>query len=357
MALSDTFTQNARDVGPIQHLGIKKLVVFRALRLGDMLCSVPALRALRLVLPYARISLVGLPWAEQFANRFHKYIDDFFAFPGHPAFPEQPAREDRIPAFYQEMREHHFDLALQMHGSGQVSNHIIRKFGANAIAGFTLERDGKPRTGFFVDYPDVGAEPLRLLRLAEYLGAPAMTADLEFPITEQDQQELYDAELSRALVPRHYICIHPGASARSKCWPAERFAEVADALALEFELPILLTGSANELDLTTAVARRMRANAINAAAPVSIGAMAALMSRARLLVCNDTGVSHIAAGLKLPSVVIFSASDMSRWAPLDQTLHRCIRDPEGTQVASVLRHARELIAGASCASPGAQPEE
>src|SRR4051812_19354884 len=100
LALSDHFTQNACNAAPIRHLGIKKLAVFRALRLGDMLCSVPALRALRLALPRARISLVGLPWAEQFVGRFHKYIDDFFAFPGHPAFPEQPAREDRIPAFY-----------------------------------------------------------------------------------------------------------------------------------------------------------------------------------------------------------------------------------------------------------------
>ncbi|UUZ52209.1 hypothetical protein LP419_21560 [Massilia sp. H-1] len=77
----------------------------------------------------------------------------------------------------------------------------------------------------------------------------------------------------------------------------------------------MLTGSAAEAHLAADVAAAMRYPAINAAAPISIGAMAALLRHARLLVCNDTGVSHIAAGLGLPSVVVFSRDDIRRWAP------------------------------------------
>jgi hypothetical protein len=90
----------------------------------------------------------------------------------------------------------------------------------------------------------------------------------------------------------------------------------------------------------------MRMPAIDAAAPISIGAMAALMSRSKLLVCNDTGVSHIAAGLRLPSVVVFSLADIRRWAPLNQSLHRSLWDPEGWRVQEVLEHARILLADA-----------
>ena len=327
----------------LQRMRIETLVIFRALQLGDMLCAIPALRALRVAVPDARITLVGLPWAAQFVRRYRRYIDDFVAFPGHAAFPEQPVQEKLVPAFYDAVRRRRFDLAVQMHGSGQISNRIVRAFGAQAVAGYVV-RDGRAVDAqCFLDYPQTGAEPVRLLRLAEFLGAPSLGTDLEFPLTAQDENELQESGLNAGLVPGRYLCIHPGAGLRDKCWPPQCFAEVADRLADEFGLAVVLTGSAKETDLTAAVAAHMRHDARDTAAPISIGAMAALMRRARLLICNDTGVSHIAAGLRLPSVVVFSKADMQRWSPLDPTLHRCIRDPDGKHVAAVLEHARMLL--------------
>ncbi|HJU70242.1 MAG TPA: hypothetical protein VJ603_00190, partial [Paucimonas sp.] len=137
---------------PLQLGGIEKIAVFRALQIGDMLCAVPALRALRAAFPHAHVTLVGLPWAAQFARRFRVYIDDFAAFPGHPALPEQPVQEEHLAGFYRDMRKRRFDLALQMHGSGQISNTIVRGFGARENAGFVLAEDGAPRDDLFVDY-------------------------------------------------------------------------------------------------------------------------------------------------------------------------------------------------------------
>ena len=317
------------------------LAIFRALQLGDMLCAVPALRALRCALPRTRIALVGLPWAEQFAARFHRYIDEFIAFPGHEAFPEQAVQQHQLADFYAGMRARRFDMALQMHGSGEHSNLVTRAFGARAIAGYGDERPSHGEQ--FFAYPDGGAEPLRLLHLTERLGAPADGADLEFPITDADERELGASGLAAGLEPGGYVCVHPGARDRDKSWNPARFAQVADKLAAEFGVTIVLTGSGNEAPLTAAVAARMRAKVVDAAAPISIGAMAALMSRARLLISNDTGVSHIAAGLKLSSVVIFSKADIRRWAPLDRQRHRSLWDPHGERVAEVLEHARALM--------------
>jgi ADP-heptose:LPS heptosyltransferase len=329
----------------LQRLDPSSVVVFRPLQLGDMLCAVPALRALRSAVPRAHIALVGLPWAQQFADRFGSYIDEFIPFPGHSLLPEQPVRHEELARFYTSLCTRNFSLAIQMHGSGEVTNDIVAGFGAKAIAGFCRGEAVMRDRSVMLPYPETGTEPERLLRLMETLGAEPAGLDLEFPLSQQDEEELAASGLMKELPDAAYFCIHPGAHQRDKCWPPRQFAEVGDRLAAEFGLTPVLTGSASEADLTAEVAAHMHHTPVNAAAPISVGAMAALMRKAKLLLCNDTGVSHIAAGLKLKSVVVFSKADIARWAPLDRHSHRCIWDPAAERATVVLQHARALLSG------------
>ncbi len=73
--------ESPTDEGPVR-IGTpapRRVVVLRALKLGDMLCAVPALRSLREALPQAHISLLGMPWADCLVRRFPKYLDSFQA--------------------------------------------------------------------------------------------------------------------------------------------------------------------------------------------------------------------------------------------------------------------------------------
>lgn len=322
------------------------LLIFHARKLGDLLCTVPALRALRTALPHVRIVLVGLPWAHHFAARFPRYIDEFIAFPVHDAFPRRLVNYRQLASFFAAMRTRRFDAALQMHGPSEQNNNIARAFGARALAGFGFGFGDGDGDGDGARFPyerfhpgsKAGPEPLRQLDLVSLLGAPAAGVDLEFPVTQADECELSASGLAADLTPGEYVCIHPGAGKGDTCWDPARFAQVADQIAMDFDVQIVLTGSAGEAPLTAAVASRMHFKAIDAACPMSTGALAALMSRARLLVTNNSCVSQIAAGLKLNSVVIFASADMRRWAPLDARRHRCLCDPDGDRVPEVLGH-------------------
>ena len=303
---------------------IARIAVFRALMLGDMLCAVPALRALRAAFPAAAITWIGLEPTRAMARRLSHLIDEFIALPGYHGLPEVPVDVAALPGFFAAVRSRRFDLALQMHGSGAIVNPLVAAFGARRCAGFFDDDAAVPRCDetLFVRWPTAGHEIERMLVLTDHLGLPRRGAALEFPIGAVDRAELASV---RGAVDREapYVCIHVGAQLPSRRWPVDRFAAVADAVAAGGRA-VVLTGSAGEAGLVDAVIQRMRRRATSLAGKTTLGALGALIDAADALVCNDTSVSHIAAALGCPSVVVSCGADVARWAPLDTTRHRVL---------------------------------
>lgn len=313
----------------------RRVLVFRALKLGDMLCATPALRALREGLPDAEIILVGLPWAREFVDRHRGLLDGFREFPGWPGLPEREPDLKTIPDFLDSIRAERFDLAIQLHGSGGISNGLVARFGARWTAGFVEPGAVGSDPKLFLPYPKFGLELRRLLGLMEHLGFPSRGEALELPIREDDHRASLRLLAARGLERTAFACVHAGASVPERRWPVDRFAEAADALA-DRGLAIVLTGSAGEAELTAAVRQRMRNPAIDLAGETPLGTLGAILRRSALLLCNDTGVSHVADALKTPSVVISTGENPARWAPPDGHLHRVLCRDSGVTVGGVV---------------------
>jgi ADP-heptose:LPS heptosyltransferase len=319
---------------------IKKIVVFRALQLGDMLCAIPAVKALRFAYPDAEITLIGLPWAKSLTERFGKYFNNFIHFPGYPGLPEQQLDLAAFTAFLSEVQTKQFDLALQMQGNGSIINPMVELFGARFIAGYSKEGHYAPDNGLFMPYPDFGHEIDRHIKLMEFLGIKSQGGNLEYPLTTED----YDAldELNLGIEPKKYVCIHPGSRSTLRQWPVKHFAALAD-YCMEQGYKAVLTGTKDEADIIDAVINHMRYKPINTAGKTSMGAVGALIQNAALLISNCTGVSHIASAFKTPSIVISMDGEPQRWGPLDKRVHRTINWLQSPDFHLVFRETVELV--------------
>ncbi|MXV16676.1 glycosyltransferase family 9 protein [Hufsiella ginkgonis] len=297
---------------------IQKIGILRALQLGDLLCAVPALKALRAAYPGAEITLFGLSWAESFVQRFSGYIDRFVHFPGYTGLPEQTVAEGETFAFIEQARKDRYDLIIQMQGDGTIVNYLVGMMESTYCAGFFIPEDGCPDHDLFLEYPRGIHETERHLRLMSFLGIPAESYKMEFPLNAADEKDFSMLEI--VVAPGRYVIVHPGSRGPWRQWPPVHFAALADICAAEgFE--ILLTGTESEQAIVQEVQSLMKSPAINLAGKTGLGALGILVRDAYALISNCTGISHMAAALEVPGIVISMDGEPERWAPLNKKLH------------------------------------
>lgn len=151
------------------------------------------------------------------------------------------------------------------------------------------------------------------------LGEEITDRRVRLACTSEDEQEA--ARLLGAGA-RPYAVLNPGASKPMKRWGAQKFAELADALAARCGLSVVVTGSPAERELTAQVCALATCQPFDlAAAGGSLGSLKAVLARAALLVTNDTGTRHIGAAMGTPTVTLFGPTD-HRWTTLHDTRER-----------------------------------
>lgn len=320
----------------------RKIAIFRALQLGDLLCAIPAVRALKNAMPDSEITLIGLPWAEKFVERFSDYFSGFLKFPGYPGLPEQGYNAKEFIKFLQDAQSRQFDFLIQMHGDGSIINPMIHLLEVNVTAGYCKNGDYWDDKALFMPYPEGLPEIERHLTLMKFLGVPNKGKHLELPVFPEEEEQYIQISKRYKLKQNEYVCIHPGARDTKRWWAPEKFARVADTIAKR-GYKVVLTGTSLERQTVRMVEDLMEFPAINLTGKTDLGTLAALIRDAKMVLSNDTGVSHIAAAVKTPSIIIFLASDPKRWAPLDKDLHRIILPKESENLKLVVRRVESVL--------------
>ena len=301
----------------MSEFGIEPIAVLRATALGDFVFSIPALLALRAAYPRAEICLLGRPWHAGFLRDRPGPVDRVIVVPPSRGVRDEPgAGEDgpELEAFFARMRAERFDVALQMHGGGRWSNPFTTRLGARLTAGCRA-RDA-PALDRWIAYVYRQPEIARCLEVAGLAGAAPVTLE---PVITVVAADLEEAAPFTSADP--FAVLHPGATTPRRRWSPEHFATVGDALAAE-GLSVLVTGTGPERSLLDNVVAAMKAPALIVCDALSLGGLAALLSRADVVVSNDTGPLHLAGAVGAPTVGIFWIGDLVNSGPLSRANHR-----------------------------------
>ena len=346
---------------------IKRVVVRGTNWVGDSVMTVPALRALRRLLPDAQITLAIRPSAKGVFSEVD-FVDEVLVYDRRNAFS--------VVSQIREWRRRQFDLAVLFQNAFEAAL-IPFLAGVPVRLGYATE-SRQPLLTHPIPLPDWRSSKhevfyyLYLITALEQLLSGTSTIcevdpDISLPISESRQAEA--TELLRSFgvnAEQSVVAICPGSiNSRAKRWPAESYAALADRL-LEEQRQVLLIGSREEIDVTNEVTSRMRNQPIVLTGKTTLDQITAVLSKVDLVVTNDTGPAHIAAALGCPTIVIFGPTNplttrpfsfkaeilrhppdcapcMLRDCPID---HRCMT---AITVDEVFEHSHVLLKRASFA--------
>jgi ADP-heptose:LPS heptosyltransferase len=300
---------------------VHKIAVLRANALGDYCFGLPALEALRAAYPRAEIVLLAAGWVAAFASSRPGPVSRGVGVPvarGVGAPPDAPEDPAELGRFFAAMAAERFDLAIQMHGGGRHSNPFLLRLGARHTAG--LQAPDAPPLDRVVPYQFYQREVIRNLEVVGLVGARPVTLEPRVAVTPADLAE------AAALVPddgRPLAVVHPGVGDERRRWPAASFAAVARALA-SAGARVLLTGTRQDLALCAEVAALAGGAAADVCDRLSLGGLAGLLSRCRVVVANDTGPLHLAAAVGAATVGVYWCGNVVIAGPMTQARHRAV---------------------------------
>ncbi len=332
-----------------------KILIVRLGALGDILHALPAATAIRRALPEATLGwLVEERWSELLTARRHKHspvdrgpqkpVVDLVHTVNTTRWRRRffrPATLNEIGGDFKRVRDTRYDIILDFQGN--IKSGFFAWLGrAPVIAGYLDPRESAARLFYSRKLPRSGEHvieqnlALAAQTLQDHVG-PA-----EFPLIapqlprDPAGETWADREIQRLGIASFAI-MNPGAGWGGKQWPAERFGQVAAALATH-NIKTLVNVGPGEEALGQAVAAASKSNAF--LLNCTIGQLIAITRRARLFVGGDTGPLHLAAALGVPAVGLYGPTDPARTGPFGPNTI-ALRHPESETTFSHHRRPEE----------------
>ena len=298
------------------------LVIRQHNQMGDMLLAVPALRAIKESLPGATLTVLTAPINRDVMIN-NPYVDTVVTY--------NSRRPLGLIPLVRHMRRAKYEMVIVLHTVsfsfssavlGLLSGSRLRVGSTSAPFGNSLSE-----SFFHLSLPLPSEDELAHMNEAEHNLYPlaalgVYTSDIA-PVlvpTEAEDKWATDFVSEHSTLGAVKLLVHPGAGKVQNIWPAARFAETVNLLAKRVPLSVVVVEGPRDAETVAEFSRRALAEQ-TVLRGRSIGDVAAVMRRCDLVLCNDTGVMHVASAAGARTLAIFGPTDPSRWAPRCPNLH------------------------------------
>ncbi|MFH1778186.1 MAG: lipopolysaccharide heptosyltransferase II [Candidatus Omnitrophota bacterium] len=287
---------------------VQRILVIKMSALGDVILSIPSIRALRHKYPDAHISvLVDVRFKDVFQHC--PYIDEVMIW-------KQKNDLFEIFKFSQHLRQQYFDIVIDLQNSKR--SHLLSflslandRYGYDRKFGFLLNHRIKNN---FKNIPPVNHQ----LRLLSLLGIKDDDHQLKLWPAVRDREKIEKLFAGEWLTDRQLLIgmsIFSSPRWQSKRWPADFAARVCDLLAGKYHARVVIAGTREELPLAQEIARAADTKPIIACGKTKILEFAALVERCRVFICCDSAAMHVAAAMNVNFVALFGPTSPLRHAP------------------------------------------
>jgi len=309
----------------------RRILIYRIGQIGDTICAIPAMIAIREYFPKAHITLLtspvgrDMPGAKELLQGAD-FLDEMIVY-----YHDEIESWRGVMNLVKKLRRGRYDLFVELPNNLGTFRRFLRDIlfakaiGCSYALGFRintlcifLKAQAK--------YLRFKGEVERLLDVLNDEGIPNSGVSFRLPIKPEDRK-FVDRLFEEYGVKESELCIaiNPGAKRPSNRWPKERFAEVGKALRERYGARIWITGGPADVELAKWIAEKIGDSAIPVAGKTSLLQSAELLRRCEFLVTNDTGTTHLAEAVGTPVVAIFSARDFpNKWYPYGEN-HIVIR--------------------------------
>lgn len=301
---------------------LKKILVIRLDRIGDLALSLPAIAALKYSLPTTHIAILVNDRTKGIVTDL-PYIDRVIVY-------KESRSLIRNIKLILEIRKFKYDLVIDLIYSKDLLSAIIAFLsGAPLRVGFDTGIRRFCFTHKIIPERNEKYEVERNLEIMGSIGIKPLCNKIHSLGIKVDDRYFCDFKQENGIKDRDILIgIAPGIyrNVLNRRWPEERFAELAEELVRRYGAKIIFTGTQDHVELTNRIIDSIDIGAISMVGKTSLRQLCTIMSKLHLFIGGLIGPAHIAASFEVPSVILSGPVLVKRWMPHGERFVRISKD-------------------------------